>query len=124
VKDDEFDSIWEKGDPFDHPAWKAGEERARKTKEVKGKNYFNIPLEWLKQVLPHIKHKNQLVVMLVIYRLTIMRRSKTVSLTNGELEELGISRFAKSRALASLKLVKLIKIAHENGKAVTVTRLK
>jgi len=41
--------------------------------------------------------------MLVLYRQCLMRRSKTVSLPNTELRELGISRQTKYRALAELE---------------------
>ena len=44
-----------------------------------------------------------LVVALLIYRECLLRRSNTVALSNGELGELGISRYAKYRALACLR---------------------
>lgn len=123
MKDDNS-SLFFPGDPFDHPAWKDIDKRVRKAKETKDTNFIGCPVAWLKQVFPRIKNKNQLIVMLVIYRLTILRRSKTVSLANGELEEFGISRYAKYRALSDLKRTKLLKTVCENGKAVMVTRLK
>src|SRR5271165_4777526 len=100
MKDD--DSLFFPGDPFDHPAWKDTDKRVRKVKKAKDKNFIGCPFKWLERVLPRIKSKSQLIVMLVIYRLTVLRRSKTVSLANGELKKLGIDRQAKSRALASL----------------------
>ena len=43
-----------------------------------------------------------------------MRRSNTVALTNGELLKLGISRYAKYRALARLHRAGLIAIEKAN----------
>ena len=101
MKTDKNDSLFYEGDPFDHPLWKAAEKNARKIqREPEDKDFIGCRITWLKKVLPYIKNKNQLIVMLAIYRLTILRRSKTVSLANGELEELGVSRYAKYRALA------------------------
>lgn len=124
MKTNKNDDLFYEGDPFNHPLWKAAEKNARKSKEAKDKDFIGCRITWLKKVLPYIKNKNQLIVMLAIYRLTILRRSKTVSLTNGELEEFGVSRYAKYRALADLKRAKLIRTISENGKAVMVTRLK
>ena len=112
------------GDPFDHPGWKDTDKRVRKTKKTQSAKHIGCPLAWLERVLPHTKSKSQLVVMLVIYRLTVLQRRKTVSLANGELEKLGVSRYAKARALAGLKQTGLIKAAQKDGNAVTVTLLK
>jgi hypothetical protein len=118
------DDLFDEGDPFDDPRWKDAEMNARKIKKTWSAEHIGCPLEWLKRVVPRIKNKNQLIVMLVLYRRTILDRSKTVSLPNGELDELGVSRYAKYRALGSLKRVRLIKTVCENGKAVMATLLK
>ena len=53
-----------------------------------------------------------------------MRRSNTVPLSNGELGELGISRYAKYRALAWLREAGVIAIEEANTRrSVRVTLL-
>ena len=64
---------------------------------------------------------DQLLVMLVLYRQCLMRRSKTVSLPNTELRELGISRQTKYRALAELEEAGALIKEPWNGRSVQVT---
>ncbi len=121
------DNLFYSGDPFDHPGWKGIDKRMRKAKKTQGAKHIGCPFKWLERVLPRIKSKSQYTVMLVIYRLTVLQRSKTVSLANGDLEKLGVDRKAKSRALAGLKRVGLVAVKTvqpKNKKAKVVTLLK
>jgi hypothetical protein len=107
-------------DPFDDPLWEEVEKGTRSRQA----GFVGCPMSWLKLVLPHTKTAKQLAVASFLYRLRILRRSKTVSLPNGVLESLGISRYAKYRALAELERAVVIAIRHENGRAIRVTLLK
>ena len=51
---------------------------------------------------PVVRTTTHLVVAMLIYRECLRRQSNTVALSNGELRKLGISRYAKYRALAWL----------------------
>ena len=66
------------------------------------KGYVTVSLAWLARVLPVVRATPHLVVAMLIYRECLRRRSNTVALSNGELGQLGISRYAKYRALAWL----------------------
>ena len=78
----------------------------------KGHGVYSLP--WLARVLPVIRTPTQLVVALLLYRESLMRRSNTVALSNGELRKLGISRYAKYRALAWLRGAGVIAIEESN----------
>ena len=67
------------------------------------KGYVTVPLAWLERVLPVVLTTTHLVVAMLIYRECLRRRSNTVALSNGELRKLGISRYAKYRALTRLR---------------------
>ena len=84
--------------------------------------YITVPLAWLARVLLVIRTPTQLVVAEMIYRECLLRRSKTVPLSNGDLGELGISRYAKYRALAWLHKAGVIAIEEANTRrSVRVT---
>ena len=85
------------------------------------KGYVTVPLAWLARVRREARSVDQLLVMLVLYRQCLMRRSKTVSLSNTELRELGISRQTKYRALAELEEAGALIKAPWNGRSVQVT---
>jgi CRP-like cAMP-binding protein len=73
-------------------------------------------------VFPIVRGKNELAVALHIYRLRMVRRSRTVTISNGGLlAELGIDRFAKYRALRRLADAGVIKVKRHNRRAIEVT---
>ena len=74
------------------------------------KGYVTVSLAWLARVLPAVRTTAHLVVAMVIYRECLRRRSTTVALSNSELQKLGISRYAKYRALAWLREAGVIAI--------------
>jgi hypothetical protein len=78
----------------------------------KGHGVYSLP--WLARVLPEIRTPTQLVVALLIYRECLLRRCNTVALSNGELRKLGVSRYAKYRALARLREAGVIAIEESN----------
>ena len=84
--------------------------------------YVTVSLAWLARVLPVVRTPTHLVVAMLIYRECLVRRSNTVALSNGELRKLGISRYAKYRALAWLHEAGVIAIEKANtGRSVRVT---
>ena len=86
--------------------------------------YVTVPLAWLARVLPVVRTTAHLVVAMLIYRECLRRRSNTVALSNGELRKLGISRYAKYRALAWLCGAGVIAIEEANTRrSVRVTLL-
>ena len=87
------------------------------------KGYVTVPLAWLARVLPVVRTTTHLVVAMLIYRECLRQRSKTVTLSNGELKRFGISRYAKYRALAWLHRAGVIAIEGRNGRSVRVTLL-
>jgi len=81
-------------------------------------------LAWLARVLPVVRTPAHLAVALLIYRECLLRRSNTVPLSNGALGELGISRYAKYRALACLREAGVIAIEQAKTRgSVRVTLL-
>jgi hypothetical protein len=86
--------------------------------------YVTVSLAWLARVLPVVRTPAHLVVAMLIYRECLVRRQNTVALSNGELRKLGISRYAKYRALAWLREAGVIAIEKNNvRRSVRVTLL-
>jgi hypothetical protein len=77
-------------------------------------------LAWFRQVFPVVRGKNEVAVALMLYRLRSIRHSRTITVSNGPLAELGIDRFAKYRALRRLAEAGLIRIKSNNRKALNV----
>jgi hypothetical protein len=112
------DDLWTEGDSLNDPPTLAetliGAPRP-------AKDYILCPLAWLRHVLPLVRTTTQLAVLMVIYRRCLMSRSRTVALPNGELAALGISRYAKYRALAWLQDAGALTIEASNGRSTQVT---
>ena len=105
------------------PLWQIAEVLANAPPQP-ANGYVTVPLAWLARVLPVVRTTAHLVVAMLIYRECLRRRSNTVALSNGELRKLGISRYAKYRALAWLCGVGLIAIEEANTRrSVRVTLL-
>ena len=77
-------------------------------------------MAWLARVLPILRTSDRLAVALLLYRQCLMRRTKTVDLSNIELAELGIGRMTKYRALIALQEAGAITIAARSGRSVRV----
>jgi hypothetical protein len=78
-------------------------------------------LWWFKLVFPIVRGKNELAVALYIYRLRIIRRSRTVVISNtGLLTELAIDRYAKYRALRRLADARIVQVRRHNKRALKV----
>jgi CRP-like cAMP-binding protein len=114
------------GDPFDDPLWKAAEKTARaRRRRRRNRTHIGCPMWWLRAVLPLARSAEQLAVALYVYRLTIVRRSKTISVSNQSLkEDLGVGRFGKYKLFARLEEAGLWRIKRRNKHALEVTLLK
>jgi hypothetical protein len=85
-------------------------------------SFIGCPISWLKRALLAARNAKHLTVALYIYRLTVVRRSKTITISNAELQrEFGIDRYVKYRALSRLERAGLIRIGNRTGRAVKVT---
>ena len=116
------DELFDEGDPFDDPLWRAAELMAdAPPAPVKG--YVTCPLTWLARVRLVVRSVDQLLVALVVYRQCLMRRSQTVTLPNRELKAVGIGRYTKYRTLALLKEAGAVTFDAKNGQAIRVTLL-
>jgi hypothetical protein len=113
-------NLFADGDPFDLPEWQEAELMADAPPRP-AKGFVTCPLAWLARVRPLVRSVDQLLVAELLYRQCLMRRSKRVTLPNGELAELGISRHTKYQAIAWLKEAGAVTVEARNGRAVTVT---
>jgi hypothetical protein len=91
-----------------------------------GHLFIGCPLEFLRLAVEATTTSGELAVALYVYRLSKVRRSKTVKVANGALErELGINRWVKYRALRKLAKAKAILLHPRKGNtASTVTLLR
>ena len=106
------------------PLWQAAGLLANAPPRPVSKGHGVYSLAWLARVLPVVRTPTHLVVAMLIYRECLLRRSNTVALSNGALRELGISRYAKYRALAWLREAGVIAIEEANTRrSVRVTLL-
>jgi hypothetical protein len=83
--------------------------------------YITCPLAWLDRIRPLVHSVDQLIVLQLLYRRCLMRRSQTVALPNGELAARGIGRKIKYRLLARLEEAGAVTIEKQNGQALRVT---
>jgi hypothetical protein len=119
--DDE--ELFETGDPFDDPHWQRASVTVGAPQPAKG--YWTCNTAWAERVLPRIRHKNQLVILLVLYSKCLRTRSRTVALSNEELQPFGVTRRAKCRALAALRKAELVAPAETRiGTTIRVTLLE
>ena len=117
----DIDNLFE--DVENDPLWQMAGLLAN-TSPRPAEGYITVPLAWLARVLPEVRTPTHLVVALLIYRECLVRRSNTVALSNGELRKLGISRYAKYRALAWLRGTGVIEMEEVNTRrSVRVTLL-
>ena len=117
----DFDNLFE--DVENDPLWQvAGLLANAPPRPAEG--YVTVSLAWLARVLPMVRTTTHLVVAMLIYRECLRRQSNTVALSNGELRKLGISRYAKYRALAWLCGAGVIAIEEtDTRRSVRVTLL-
>jgi hypothetical protein len=113
------ESLWIEtdGDPLDaRPEGAKSEPKRRAPKD----GHIGCPLSWFRLVFPVVRGKSELAVALWLYRLRSIRHSRTITVSNGALAELGVDRFAKYRGLRRLAKAGLITIKSNNGKSLCV----
>jgi hypothetical protein len=115
------DDLWLEGDPFDDPAWQQALLMANAPPRPTAKTHGVYSFAYLARVLPVLRASDRLVVALLLYRQCLMRRSKTVDLSNGELAKLGIGRMTKYRTLTLLREAGALAIEADNGRSIRVT---
>ena len=98
-------ALFDDGDPSDDPAWCRTEEGRAGALPRPGNGYFACPIAWVARALPilRVPDPQPVAVALLVYRECLMRRSKTVDLSNHELAKLGIGRMTKYRVLLLLE---------------------
>jgi CRP-like cAMP-binding protein len=86
-----------------------------------GARHIGCPLAWFRLVFSVVHGKNELAVALYLYRLRMVRRSRTVAVSNVRLlAELGVDRFAKYRALGRLADAGIITIRRRHKRALEI----
>jgi hypothetical protein len=93
----------------------------RRPRSAADSRHIGCPLSWFRLVLPIVRGKNELAVALFIYRQRAIRKSRTVVISNTELSELGIDRYAKYRALKRLAATGILTVNHHNKRALKIT---
>jgi hypothetical protein len=116
----DWNNFFEDGDPFDTPCWREAGLMAN-TPPRPAKGYVAVSMSWLGRVRPLVRSVDQFLVLLLLYRRCLTSRSCTVTLPNGELAGVGISRQTKYRVLAWLQGEGAATIEARNGRAVRVT---
>jgi hypothetical protein len=109
------EDIFEKGDPFDDPAW-------RRTTKRRAGRFIGCSVPWLAWVLPLVKSKEQLALALCVYRRCCVQNSNTVTVPTEELTELGIGRWAKYHLVPKLEQVGLLRVL-ESGRGTIKVQL-
>ena len=114
------EDLFEAGDPLAHPLWQKAEMMAGAPPRLP-KRYIAVPTAWLARVRPVVGSVDQLVVLMLLYRQCAMKKSNTVSLSNRDLEAMGISRYTKYRLLGWLQSAGAATVTAANGRATQVT---
>ena len=110
-------------DPLDEPG--KSPTRGKQSKRVRlavGSRFIGCPFWYFKLAVATMHSAHELAVALYVYRLRMVHRSKTVTLSNERLfAEVGINRSAKYRALRKLTDAKAIRVKWRNGRATVIT---
>ena len=114
---DDLDNIWVGGEADDLADVPAGA-----VKPAKRDAFFGAPLWWIKRVAPLARGKSELLVAILLWRLRIVNKSRTVVLTNTRLlTDLGVGRSAKYRMLQQLEAAGLVRVARRGKASPRVT---
>jgi len=92
-----------------------------KTIPRRGKNFIKGPIDWEWICLAAQCGGKALQVALTIHFLCGMKYTNTVKLSNKIMSDMGVDRFAKSRAINRLEEENLITVVREQGQAPTIT---
>jgi hypothetical protein len=97
------------------------EQTKRKRQPRRPARYIGAPLSFLSDVCRLTEGRTTLLVALCIYRRTCVCDSRTVTLPNAELAELGIDWRRKREALARLQSAGLIEVKSTRGRTARIT---
>jgi hypothetical protein len=97
--------------------------RSKRVRVTTGdQRHIGCPLWWFKLALSIMHGKKEFAVAIYVYRLRMVHRSRTVSISNERLlAELKIDRHAKYRALQKLAEAGAIRIRRHNKRALAIT---
>jgi hypothetical protein len=96
--------------------------RSKRVLVADGNRFVGCPFWYFKLAASIMHSAHELAVALYVYRLRIVHRNRTVTLSNERLlAELGINRSAKYRALRKLTAAKVIRVKRSSGRATVVT---
>jgi hypothetical protein len=114
----DLSDLFDDGDPFAEPPtlpeMLAGDPRPRN-------GFVLCSLAWLARIRLATLTPTHLIVALLVYSECLRCRTRTVGLPNSKLRLLGISRYAKYRALTWLQSFGVLSVEPRNGRAVRVT---
>jgi hypothetical protein len=117
------DSLWVDDGVDDLADVGSAPRRGRKTAPTEATaRHIGCPLWWFRAVHPVVRGKNELVVAMFLYRQSVIQKSRTITVANVCLmDEMGVGRFAKYRAIKNLEDAGLVTVRRRNKKAVEVT---
>jgi hypothetical protein len=96
--------------------------RSKRVRAGSDQRHIGCPLWWFKLALSIMRSKNEFAVALYVYRLRMVYRSRTVSVSNERLlAELKIDRHVKYRALQKLADAGVIRIRRHKKRALAIT---
>lgn len=100
--------------------WRSNAKAARKKAA-----HIGCPLKWFERVLPIVSGKTELAAALLLYRQRALQGTgknlaETVTLGNGALSEIGLTRFAKYRMLSKLEAAGVVTVERENKSTARV----
>jgi len=94
---------------------------SKRVRVTDGNRFIGCPVWYFKLAVSTVRSAHELAIALYIYRLRIVHRSRTVTLSNERLSaELGINRSAKYRALRKLTDAKVIRLKRRRGRATVI----
>lgn len=113
------EDVFADGDPFKDPHWQ------KKTKpRRRARRHIGCPVPWFAWVFPLVKSKDQLGLVLYLYRRCCLAGSNTVAVPNDEIAELlDISRWGKSRLLRALEQAGILQIVRDHWHQTVKVRL-
>jgi hypothetical protein len=122
MKDRSPDDLWTDGGADDLDFEAPASARPHPTNRTQSNAFFGCPLWWIQKVAPLVGGKSEVMTAIYLWRLRVICRSKTVVLANSRLlDELGVDRHSKYRALRRLERAGLVRVQRKTGAAPRVT---
>jgi hypothetical protein len=113
--------LWTEG-PDDIANTPTPRRRHNGKRAIASAQHIGCPWWWFAAIFPIVRSKKELAVALYIYRLHVVRHSRTVAVSNtGLLADLGIDRHAKYRTLRRLADAGLATVKRDGKNSLVVT---